>query len=110
MRQICVLVLIMFIGMHCSSTNIDKNETRNKPVVITITGKIELYRDNKDLKTYIVKNWKTRSRISYLILNDQPYTKMGNKILTVSAELVEQTGAWSGKVNIIKVMEEKQTE
>lgn len=101
MKRTFSLALIIFL-MTCSSSKNVKKEIQ----ITEITGKIEVTKESKVTYVYIVENWKTRSRVSYEVVNQNEFIKYKGKILKVTAELLEKGSPFSGKVRITKVIEE----
>ena len=103
--------------MKCSTNENIKKRNEKKPVseikkeFQIIKGKLEIYSEDE---MYIVKNWKTRSRISYRIENIDKFPKLKSlkgKILIVKAKILEQKSPWSGKIElkeIVKIEEENE--
>ncbi len=117
MKKYSLFLFIILLSLNCSTDERIRKRNKKKPASGTkkefqiIKGKLEIYSEKE---MYIVKNWKTRSRVSYQIenINEFPELKsLKDKILTVKVKILEQKSPWSGKIKlkeIIKIEEDNE--
>ncbi|MBN1897398.1 MAG: hypothetical protein JW827_01355 [Spirochaetes bacterium] len=95
---------MFFSVSSCSS---QKKYEQPSPQIITVYGKVEVYSDNE---IYLVANWKTRSRISYKLIDKkdiQAFMKRENRILEIKAELIQMKGPYNGIIKILEILKEE---
>ncbi len=115
MKKLVLLFIFLTLCISCSSkqnvkkSGVDEEEVTKKELkIVTITGKIEVYPQKQETEVYIVENWKTRSRITYRIVNHKEHKhilELKEKILKVKASLLEMKSPWTGKINLLEILE-----
>ncbi len=115
MKKLVLLLIFIVLYINCSSkqnvkkSNVDEEEVvKKKSEIVTIIGKVEVYPQEEEVEVYIVKNWKTRSRITYRIINYKDHKRLldlKEKILKVNASLIEMKSPWTGKINLLEILE-----
>ena len=119
MKKIFLLItfiLILFCFSCSSKKNVkkidldEKEVTREKlkPKIVILSGKVEIYPQNDETEVYIVENWKTRSRVTYKVINYKNHKRildLNEKIVKVKVSLLEKSSPWTGKVNLLEILE-----
>ena len=87
---------------HGMDVELVKEGTTNKVLLSDIQqsleGKVEVYEDGN---AYIVKNWETKSAMSFEVLGDKKaeLVKLNGKIVVAKGK-VTKTGAYSGTIQV----------
>jgi len=123
MKKVLLLILLMTIGMSCScKKNIKEDQVTEKKggadtktsikkntKKLVLLGKVEIYPQKDNTKeVYIVVNWKTRSRITYKVINyneKKRILKLKNRIIKAKVLLRKQMSPWTGKVELLEILE-----
>ncbi len=105
MKRLCSLIILVFVLIiNCSAKEKTVQTKPNKNIeTVSIIGKVEIYNNKSGYDVYIVVNWKTRSKVSYKVINKKAKDLKNYKDAIVKAKgiILKQHSIWSKDIKVL---------